>query len=378
MKKLNNGTLKNLLKLLIFYRGIFTVKKKDVMRQKKLKIAIIAPPFGSTGGPEVATQNLVNGLIALDQDITLFAPADWTTEAKHIPTLSQSLWNMKNFSQQDVLVRRNAIIASQNKALLYDNDFDIFHFHSQKYAASVGMHLQTPHILTLHNRMGPLAQLAQLDQINDARFHVVAITQSQKGTLPIDHIILHGIPVSSITPSYEKRSSYLICIGRIAEQKGIHIAIEIAKKAGKKLLIIGRVGNNTTRQSYYQKEILPFVDGDRVKHIPMASREEVYAYMQKAEALLFPIVRPEAFGLVAAEALACGTPVIASRIDPLPEILPVNAEVAFLSDDIDELVNRAKNVHLFDRKQCRLFAENNFDSGTMAEKYLDLYTKIAL
>ncbi len=343
------------------------------MRASHLKIAIVAPPFGSTGGPEIATQNLVDGLLELDQDVTLFAPSDWKTKAEHIHTLHRSLWNMKDFLTQNSLVRNNYRISSQLKPLLYNSKFDIFHFNSSYYAYAAGIHLKSPHILTLHNR---IKVSSQLDQINAANFHIVAVTKSQKKNYKISSVIHHGIPIKDIKPNYAPINSYLITIGRITDQKGIHISIEIAKKAKKKLIIIGRIGNSDDRQKYFKEKILPYIDNNQIVHIEAVSREEIHTYLREAEALLFPITKPETFGLVIAESLACATPIIASRTEPLPEILPADKNIAVLSDNINELTQAAKNTSSFNRKQCRQFAEKNFDNVTMAKKYLKLYTKL--
>jgi len=343
------------------------------MNNKSLRIAIVAPPFGQIGGPEVATQNLVEGLLHLQQDVTLFAPGDWNINTKHIYTLPQSLWNMDDFAQQNKYVRRNYIIASQMKPLSYDKQFDIFHFNFQQYAYAAGIHMKTPHILTIHNRINVPEQLYQ---INTANFYTVAVTKSQKGIFPITQIISHGISTKNIIPSYDNKNSYLITIGRITDQKGIHKSIHIAKKANKKLIIIGRIGNNVERQKYYKEKILPHIDNDQIIHIISASQKEIYSFLQNAEALLFPIIRPEVFGLVVAESLACGTPIIASSIDPMPEILPNDREIACISNNIQDLICCAKNTHIFNRKKCRLFAQEHFDNIVMAKKYLQFYHKI--
>jgi hypothetical protein len=79
----------------------------------KIRVALVAPSFGDTGGPEIAVQNLADAFFELGVDVTLFAPADWKTRTKHIPTLKQSLWNMKNFTKQNIFARRNYLTASQ-------------------------------------------------------------------------------------------------------------------------------------------------------------------------------------------------------------------------------------------------------------------------
>ena len=340
-------------------------------RIKKIRVAIVAPPFGTTGGPEIVVQNLTNTLLERkDVSVTLFAPADWHTKARHIATLKKSLWNMRDFAKQTLRERKNYIVASQLPVLLYQNDFDVIHLHLQNFSAALGTNMKTPCVLSLHNPINK----RDLSQIKKVGIHVVAITKAQKGSLEIPTIIWNGVPIRKIFPSY-KKGSYLIAIGRLTDQKGIHRAIAIAKKAQKKLIVVGRIGNEENRQIYYKKMIKPFIDGKGIVHIEHLSRKDLFASLKKASALLFPIIRIEPFGLVVAEALACGTPVIGSRVSPLPEILK-NKKTAFLSNDLKELVSAVKNINRFDRRECRRYAEENFDSAVMAEKYVKVYKSV--
>lgn len=331
---------------------------------------MVAPPFGDTGGPEVVVQNLTDALLEKEMEVTLFAPGDWHTNAKHISTLPQSLWNMKYFSRQTQTTRRNLIIASQIQVLNYQQKFDIVHLHSQRYAAGVGLALRTPCVLTFHNKINGI----NFKEIKNAGITTVAISRSQKGNIPTSATIWNGVPTKNITPSFEQ-GKYLIAIGRFVEQKGIDVAIAIAKKTGKKILIFGRIGNAPSKQEYFHKKIEPFIDGKQIIYKKEVSHDVIYKYLQGAEALLFTITSPDLFGMVVVEALACGTPIIGTNINPLPELLK-NKKVAYVSNNIDSLVNAAQHTHHFDRRECRNYAEKNFDSLTMADQYIALYRKI--
>jgi glycosyltransferase involved in cell wall biosynthesis len=337
---------------------------------KKIRVAIVAPPFGSIGGPEVVAQNLTDALLKKGIDVTLFAPKDWKTKAKLIPTLEKSLWNIKNFSKQPVRVRNNMIISSQVKILSYQKDFDIIHLHSQGYAYAVGINLSVPSVLSLHSHIG----LGEFQQIKKTGVHIVSLSDSQQEKIKTEATIWNGVPVEKIKYS-AKKGKYLIAIGRLTNQKGIDVAIQIAKKAGKKLLIFGRIGNSEERQEYFANKIKPFIDGKQIIYKGEVSHERIYDYLRNAEALLFTIKGSEICPMVVAESLACGTPIIGTRIKPLLEILK-DKKTAFLSDDINKLVKCVKNINNFDRQACRTYAEKYFDSSVMAEKYLELYYKI--
>ena len=338
--------------------------------KKKIRIAIIAPPFGNNGGPEIVAQNLANALFELGADVTLFAPADFFTKAKHIHTLPQSLWKMKDFKFQSKEERKNLRISSQMEVLKYQDEFDIIHLHSQKYAHLVGKAAKKPCILTFHNKI----VADEFEKIKKTGIYTVALSQTHGNDLDFSAVIANGIPVKNIQPSFEI-GKYLIAIGRLTEPKGIDIAIEIAKKTGNKLLIFGRIGNSIERQKYFNEKIKPLICDDII-YKGEVSQKEIFEYLKNAQALLSPIRRvTKVCPLTVIESLACGTPVISSPMNPIPEILN-DPLIACLSDDFDVLVDAVKNIKRFDRKKCRKVAEIFFDSSVMAKKYLELYKKI--
>ncbi len=338
---------------------------------KKIKIAIVAPPFGNTGGPEVVVKNLTDALLKKGIDVTLFAPGDWKTKAKLVPTLKKSLWNIKNFTSQKPKARRNLIILSQIRVLLYQKKFDIIHLHSQSFAYVVAKLSNIPVVISFHNKI----LQSQYEQLREAKASIVSLSKFQKGNKKTVATIWNGVPISNIKYS-EKKGKYLIFVGRLADQKGVDTAIQVAIKTKKKLLIFGRVGNSAERQNYYKKKILPFLDGRKVIHMKEVSNKKIYDYFRNAEATLFTIRRPEVCPMVIAESLACGTPVIGTRVDPLPELIGNNDKICILSNNIKELIKAAKNTAQFDRTECRKYAERNFNSSIMADKYILLYRKI--
>ena len=341
---------------------------------KKIRVAMVAPPFGAIGGPEIVVQNLSYALSKKNVRVTLFAPADWKIKSKkirHVPTLLQSLWNMADFKNQTPRVRRNLIISSQIQVLFDSKRFDLIHLHSSTYAFLVGKFSKAPCLLSFHNKI----TLPEYRQIREAGIIPVSLSKWQKGSLKTAATIWNGVPVKEKSYSL-RRGAYLITVGRLADQKGIDTSIQIARKAKKKLLIFGRIGNSEKRQSYYQKKIKPYLGKEKIIYMGEVSNEEIYSYLKEAEALLFPIRRSEVCPMIIAESLTCGTPIIGTKINPLTELLEKDKNICFLSNNIKELVAAAKNTNAFNRKACRGYAEKNFSSDVMADKYIRLYNKI--
>lgn len=337
-----------------------------------MKVALVAPAFGQTGGPEVVVQNIAQTFFENGIDFTLFAPGDWKVPYPLIPTIPQSLWAMEDFSEQSDWERRNLIFGSQTAVLHYQENFDLVHLHSQRSAYAVAIGSRIPVALTLHSQISP----AEFEQLQSIGIHTVGLTRSQVGGLPVEAIISNGLPLSSITPSFEP-GKYLLAVGRLNHQKGIHQAIHIAKKANQKLIIIGRVGVSDDRQGYFEEFIKPHIDGEQITLIESVPREKMGEYFRQASFLIHSITLPESNPLVVMEALAHGTPVLGTTITPLPEMLAEGAPSAvLLSDNLEVLAEATAHPERFSREAARKYAEEKFSSQTMMEKYVAFYKSI--
>ena len=152
--------------------------------------------------------------------------------------------------------------------------------------------------------------------------------------------------------------------------KGTHIAIDVAKKSGSRLVIAGNVSQG--HEPYFKEFVQPHVDGDQIVYLGPVDDSQKNQWLGKSRALLMPILWEEPFGIVMAEALACGTPVIAFRRGAVPEIVEGGVN-GFICNTADEMTVAVNKVDSIDRRNCRLTAERKFSDQVIVSEYERLY-----
>ena len=170
-----------------------------------------------------------------------------------------------------------------------------------------------------------------------------------------------------------KNDASLVFLGRIEPIKGTHHAITIAKQSNRKLVIAGNIPDYA--QTYFDEHIKPFIDGEQITYIGPVNDAQKNNLLGSAAAFLMPIEWNEPFGIVMAEALACGTPIIALKGGSTTEVV-INGHNGFLCDDVNEIATAIQNINKIDRKNCRDDAEKRFSSTIMASAYENLYLKM--
>lgn len=257
-----------------------------------------------------------------------------------------------------------------------DGSFDIRHDHTIDYGIPFA---RSPRdVITLHTLITDDREKLIRD------FHLptyVPISKSQVAgynpRLPVTQPIYNGIDVDQF-PFGEKPDSdaYLLFVGRIDRIKGVHIAIDVAHKAGMPLRIAAKRDKSEEAQAYYDKEIKPHIDGIWVRELGELNEKERNEQMRKATAVLHPNIWREPFGLVVVEAGACGAPVIGSRNGALPELIE-HGKTGFVFDKSDDMVNAIKNdIYTIDRRACREHVIANFSAKRMADEYIKLYCRL--
>ena len=195
------------------------------------------------------------------------------------------------------------------------------------------------------------------------------------GQLKCDAKVIYlGINIDHYKPKYEKQD-YILYFNSWDYRKGIHIAINLAKQMGFKLIIAGEVMGHPEHQQTF-KELKPIIDlMPNIQYFTDVTNDEKIELMQNAKALLFPSLFHQPFAVVVLESLACGTPVITINNGSMPELIKHN-ETGFICNTITEMVNAIKNINQIDPKKCREDVIKRFDRIFMAKQYIKIYEDV--
>ena len=170
------------------------------------------------------------------------------------------------------------------------------------------------------------------------------------------HVIYNGVPLGTyIAKGCVPADAPLTYLGRIEEIKGVHLAIEVARRSGRRLIIAGNIPERAQCRHYFDQKIAPHLDGTDVLYVGPVIDQEKNELLGQSAALLMPLLWDEPFGIVMAEALACGTPVVGLRRGSLPEIVEDGVN-GFICENVEQMVAAVANLASIDRKQCRQIA----------------------
>ncbi|HEX5509864.1 MAG TPA: glycosyltransferase family 4 protein [Pseudolabrys sp.] len=338
-----------------------------------MRIAQVGPlteaiPPKLYGGTERVVNWLTEELVALGNDVTLFASGDSRTSAK-----LEAIW--PRALRLDGSIRDpNALhMVMLERVRQCSHDFDLLHFHLDYYPFSLFTRQSTPFITTLHGRL----DLPEHQPVFNTFPEVPLISISNSQRRPVRRAnwirtIYHGVPEKLLTPRPVK-PSYLAVLGRIAPEKSVDRAIRIAKRCGIPLKIAAKV--DRVDQEYYDEIIQPLLDTSDVEYIGEISDHEKSDFLSGAIALMVTIDWPEPFGLVMIEAMACGTPVIAFNRGSVPEVVDENV-TGFIVEDEISAISAVDRIPLLDRRQVRARFEQRFTARRMAMDYLSAYRGI--
>jgi glycosyltransferase involved in cell wall biosynthesis len=335
---------------------------------KPLRIAVLAPiawrtpPYGY--GPwELFASLLTDGLVNRGHNVTLFATADSVTAGTLIAT-SPVGWSED--ATIDAKVAECLHIASVfERASEFDIIHNSFDFLPLTYSALV----DTPVVTTIHGFSSE--RVVPVYKAYNAMSTYVSISDADRhSSLTYAATIHHGIDTDAFTVFAEPKD-HLLFFGRIHPDKGTAHAIEVARKAGRRLIIAGLVQD----AEYFRERIEPHVDDDGVQFIGMVGAHDRSRVLGEAYALLHLIDFDEPFGFSVAEALACGTPVIAYDRGSMRELVEDGCN-GFVVDDVGGAVAAVEKVTMLDRAAIRAAAIVQFDRSVMVRKYEELYYEV--
>ena len=336
----------------------------------RLRIAHIAPvattiPPPKSGSVETMTSLLTEGLVARGHDVTLFATGDSRTTARLAANYPHGYWHDENMWPWELYEMLNLAAAVERAA-----EFDIIHYEAAYYPMSLAFARlsPTPIVQTLHHSPST-AEVKLWARYPEAPF--VAISNEQARLLAglnVVDTVLHGIDTVNFR-FQEKPEDYLLFLGRFTEGKGVLQAIEIAKRLGMRLILAAAEDN------YYRETVAPHVDGRNIVYFGEANFDAKVKLYGGARALLYPIQSREPFGLVLAEAMACGTPVAALDKGAVREVVD-DGVTGMVFDNLEQMINELPRVFDLDRHRVRERAVARFGVDRMVDGYERVYQRI--
>ncbi len=331
-----------------------------------MKVALLGPVAWRTPplayGPwEQVTSLLAEGLVRRGVEVTLFATLDSVTAAEldgvcprgygDAPELDGRIWEALHVAY----------------ALGRSGEFDLVHNHLDWLPLAFSAYCSTRLLTTIHGFSDPRI----LPAFSRSHSAYVSISDADRAAeVAYLATIYHGVDLS-VLPFHDSPGEELVAFGRISPEKGTAAAIEIARRAGRPLVICGLVQD----ERYYAEEVAPYVDGEAVRYLGNVGPAERARVLGSAAALLHPIAFAEPFGLSVVESMACGTPVLTYPRGSMPEVIDVGV-TGLLVEDVDSAVDAVADVVRLDRASCRRVAERRFSADRMVDDYLRLYGEI--
>lgn len=338
-----------------------------------MKIAQVSPiiervPPIKYGGIERVVYELTEGLVKRGHEVTLFASGDSATSAKLVSAYPRSLREVRI---EDVYGTNALTMLNIGTAYRMQNEFDIIHDHNGYLSLPAANISTRPVVMTYHGPFNP--EVKRLYQtLNNP--YIVSISHAQlQGVSDINFAgnVYNGLTMDKY-PFSDIHKGYLLFVGRISAEKGLHYAIEIALYLNLPLIIAAKL--ETVDMPYFKQYIGPRLS-ENIKWVGEVNEEERNRLMSEAMCFLHPVVWKEPFGLTLIEAMACGCPVVAFGRGSIPEIV-ADGKTGFVVSDINEMIDSVKKIGQIDRKACREYALNNFNADIMVDQYEKIYKKI--
>jgi len=367
----------NLMELPATRRGVPERRRVEPTKERRLRIAMLAPPWipvppPGYGGIEFVVALLCDALVEQGHEVELFCAPGSRSKATVHPLLNSAHPEQieRSLFEADHVARAFAAIEA---AARESRPFDVVHDHCGYTPLAMADRLATPLVHTVH---GPFDDdSSPYYAFHGHKGHLVCISRSQASMAPpeagVDDVVYNPIDVDSWPVGYRK-DDYLLFVARMVEEKGPHRAIEVAKAVGRPLVLAGPVQPGHER--FFAREVEPHIDGQTIRYVGEVGGARKQRLFADAFAFLMPIRWPEPFGMVMVEALAAGTPVIAFAHGAAPEIVEHGVN-GFLVEGEDEMAATVEQAAGIDPEGCRRTAAERFAPDQVAAAYEQVYRR---
>ena len=330
--------------------------------------------YGVPARTELVAYNLTEQLVKMGHDVTLLASGDSRTSAKLEFVFKRSLRSIPELDDMKIRDAYKFMGIGKVATYLKENKFDIVHNHIGWRLLPFEKMFSCLTVTTLHGPLDVVYQQTVYGEYKNSNY--ISISMNQRKPMPELNFVANvynGIEIDKFEQNYEPED-YFVFLGRMSPEKGPVQAIQVAKKAGvKKLIMAAKV--DLVDEKYFKKEVEPLIDDNQIKFIGEVDHEEKVKLLGKSKGLIAPIQWEEPFGLFFTEAMVCGAPVFAMRRGSVPEIV-IDKKTGFICDSVDEMAEKIKRVDEIDRKACFEHVKKNFSSKKMAKDYIKAYEKI--
>jgi glycosyltransferase involved in cell wall biosynthesis len=334
-----------------------------------VRIGIISTPWTALpppayGGIEGVVDRLARGIQSAGHEVLLAAPGDSQCPVPLVPDAPPADPDGMGMTEDEMSHIVRAYDAMSGMDLVHDHTV----------AGPLYRH-RPPTLPVVTTNHGPFrAQLRDIYQAMARDVALVAISHHQASTaeVPIARVIHHGIDVDSV-PLGDGAGGYACFLGRMSPSKGVREAAMVARQAGVPLRIAAKMNDKSERE-YFECAVCPLLNSE-IEYLGELNTAEKYELLGGAVALLNPIQWPEPFGLVMIEALAAGTPIVATPSGAAPEIIE-DGVTGFLRDEVPQLAACLRDVARLDREACRQAAVTRFSTERMVADHLDLYGEL--
>lgn len=333
-----------------------------------MKIALLAPIAWRTPplkyGPwEQVASNIAEGMVKKGVDVTLFATGNSQTSGK-LEYISKTAYAEDNSIDPKVWECLHI-----SNVMERASEFDIIHNNFDFLPLTYSRLIKTPMITTIHGFSSQ--QIIPVYKKYNNNNHYVSISDSDRSP-ELDYIatVYNGIDPKDFTFN-NNPNDYLLFFGRIHPDKGTYESIQIAKKSNRRLIISGLIQDD----AYFEEKVKPFINYEDIIYVGNSGPIERDKLLGEASALLHPISFDEPFGLSVAEAMLCGTPVIAFKRGSMPELIK-NKQTGYLVNSVEEAVNAVDDINSINRKYCNEWALSNFSLEKMVDSYYNVYKQV--